>query len=186
MIKINNQLISSDIIEKKFICDFERCKGTCCIHGDSGAPLENNEIKIIEKIYPKIKPYLRKEGIKAVEQQGKYSVDMDSGQVTPLINGRECAYTFFEDGITKCAIERAYFDKKIKFRKPISCHLYPIRIQIHKDFEALNYDIWGICKAARDLGAKLNVPVYKFLKEPLIRKYGESWYKQLINASTKR
>jgi len=179
MIQIGRALLSLDVIEKHFVCDLEQCKGICCIEGDSGAPLTEEETDILKQIYPQVKPYMTQEGIAAVEEQGHYVLDIDDDLVTPLVNNRECAYVIYKDGITLCAIEKAYFDQKIDFRKPISCHLYPIRITEYTELDAVNYDKQSICKQACVLGKKLHVPVYKFLREPLIRKYGEEWYKEL-------
>lgn len=180
MIAIDNTLVSEDLFEKKFVCDLNACKGACCVEGDSGAPLEQDEAQILEEIFEYIKPYMRPEGIAAVEEQGKYIVDVDGDLVTPLVKGKECAYVCFdENNIAYCAIEKAYKDSKIKFQKPISCHLYPVRITNYKEYDAVNYHAWDICKPACKCGSKLNIPVYKFVKAALIRKYGEDWYKQL-------
>lgn len=180
MIQIGDKLVSLDIIEEKFVCDLESCKGECCVSGDSGAPLELHELEEIEKAYPVVKQYLQPEAVQSIEKYGFYLKDADGDLVTPLVNGnRECAYTIFEDGIAKCSFEKAFFEGKITFRKPVSCHLYPIRIQKLKNYEAVNYDRWDICSAACTLGKKLQVPVYKFLKDALIRKYGETWYQEL-------
>jgi hypothetical protein len=181
MIAIGETLVSEDVIEKKFVCDLTACKGACCVKGDYGAPLEEAELEVFDKIYPKVKKYMTEYGIKAVEKQGKY-LKYETGEwVTPLIKGRECAYTYFDDdGTAKCAIEKAYLEGKVDYKKPISCHLYPIRINVQRNkLEAVNYDRWSICKPACKLGESLKVPVYKFLKEPLIRKYGKDWYKAL-------
>ncbi|MEA3317788.1 MAG: DUF3109 family protein [Bacteroidota bacterium] len=179
MIQIDDKIVSLEVIEEKFVCDIPVCKGMCCVYGDSGAPLEDGEEKEIERIYSKFKPYLRKESIKEIEKQGFSLVDSDGDLVTPLINKEECVYAYFENGIAKCAIETAYFDKKVKFRKPISCQLYPIRTKKIGEYEAINFHSWDVCKPAFKLGREKNVPVYKFLKEPLIRKYGKKWYADL-------
>ncbi|HYF67924.1 MAG TPA: DUF3109 family protein [Ohtaekwangia sp.] len=180
MIKVGEVLVSDDVRDKEFVCNLEKCKGACCVEGDYGAPLEENELPILEEIYPIVKPYLSPEGIKAIEKQGKHTVDDDGELCTPVIDGRECAYAMYDTkGILKCGIEQAYLDGKITWKKPISCHLYPIRITSKKNFEALNYHKWHICSPACALGKELQVPVYKFLKTPLIRKYGEQWYSEL-------
>ena len=181
MMKIGEVLVSDDIREKEFVCNLEKCKGACCVEGDYGAPLEDEELEILRKIYPKIKSYLTKEGIRAIEEQGPYVLDPDGDYSTPVIGGRECAYARYDDkGILKCGIEDAYNDGKIKFKKPISCHLYPIRITQKKGFEAVNYHKWSVCSPACALGKELQVPLYKFLKDPLIRKYGQAWYDELV------
>ena len=185
MIAIGETLISVEVIEKKFVCDLNACKGACCVKGDYGAPLEEAELEMVDKIYAKVKPYMTEAGIAAVEKQGKY-LKYETGEwVTPLVRGKECAYTYFDDdGTAKCAMEKAYLEGKITFKKPISCHLYPIRINMQRNqLEAVNYDRWSICKPACKLGDQLQVPVYKFLKEPLIRKYGKKWYSALEKAA---
>ena len=180
MIAIANTLISEDVIEKQFVCDLNSCKGACCVKGDFGAPLEEDELPVLDAIFEKVKPYLREEGIEAIEKQGKYLLYEKKEWVTPLVKGKECAYTVFENNIARCGIEKAFYDGKIDFQKPVSCHLYPIRITKQRNgMEALNYDRWSVCKPACKLGASLQVPVFKFLKESLIRKYGGDWYKQL-------
>ena len=182
MIQIDDKVVSSEILQKKFCCDIVQCKGLCCVHGSSGAPLSAEEAIILEEILPKVKPYMVKAGIEAVEKQGTSVTDSDSDLVTPLIDGKECAYVVFQDGIAICAIEKAWFDKKVDFRKPISCHLYPIRVKDYETFTALNYDVWDVCAPARKLGENNELPVYKFLKEAIIRAYGEEFYEQLEDA----
>jgi len=180
MIQLKNTLVSNDILEKKFVCDLQACQGICCVEGDSGAPLEKEELHILEETFENIKPFLRPEGIKAIESQGVYIVDEDGDYVTPLVDGKECAYTVFdENGTAACGIEKAWEAGKIDFRKPISCHLYPVRLTEYTGFTAVNYHRWDICSAACALGEKLNVPVYRFLREPLIRKFGQEWYDEL-------
>lgn len=181
MIAIKDTIISEDILEKEFVCNLSACKGACCIEGDSGAPVEKGEAEIMQKEFDNIKTYLRPEGIAAIEQQGTVIVDEEDGElVTPLVNNAECAYVIFDEkGITKCGIEKAWEEGKTNFRKPVSCHLYPIRITKYSSYDAVNYHKWPICSAACDLGAQLKVPVYKFTKDSLIRKYGDDWYKEL-------
>jgi len=180
MLQIGNKVVSLELLEEKFICDLDQCKGQCCVDGESGAPLEEGEKELIEKNYPVFKKYLRKESIKSIEKQGFTVVDRDGETVTPLLDGEECVYAIFENGIAKCAIEKAYFDKKITFRKPISCHLYPIRLKnLYDNIEAVNYHKWSVCEPARELGCKKNVIVYKFLKDALVRRYGLDWYNEL-------
>lgn len=179
MLQIGDCVLSFDILNVNFACDLKKCKGACCVHGDSGAPLEASEVKILEELFPKVREYMRPEGIKAVETQGTSVIDRDGDNVTPLVNGQECAYVIFEEGIAKCSIEKAYQSKAISFRKPVSCHLYPIRITKYSTFEALNYHKWDICKPALKLGAKLNTPLYLYVEESLTRHYGKEWYEQL-------
>lgn len=179
MIDIDNKVVAFDVLKKKFCCDIPVCKGICCVHGDSGAPLDVDELEVFDKNIDAIKPYMTEEGIAAIEKDGLYYKDTDGDWVTMLIDGAECAYTVVEDGIVKCAIENAFYDGKLDYKKPISCHLYPIRITKYKSFDAVNYDVWDICKDAVFFGEKHGVKVYKFLKEPLIRKYGKEWYEKL-------
>jgi hypothetical protein len=179
MIAIDDTIVSEHLLEKKFVCALTICKGECCVAGDAGAPLDKEEIEILKSILDDVKPYIPKDGIKAIAKQGVYVIDADGDYTTPLVKGARCAFVYFEDTIAKCAIEKAYMEGKITWKKPISCHLYPVRITQYKDYDAVNYHKWEICKPACNCGNKLNVPVYKFLREPLIRKYGENWYKQL-------
>ena len=180
MIAIDNTLVSEELLEKKFVCDLTACKGACCVEGESGAPLEAEETGILEEEFENIKPFLRPEGIAAINKQGKYIVDIDGDFVTPLVRGAECAYaTFDERGIAKCGIEQAFNAGKTHFKKPVSCHLYPIRITKLPDAEALNYHYWPVCDPARSCGARLDVKVYRFLKEAIIRKYGEEYFEKL-------
>lgn len=183
MMKVGEILVSDDIREREFVCNLDKCKGACCVEGDYGAPLDEDELEILKEIYPKVKPYLSPEGIREIEKQGTHTTDCDGDLVTPVIDGRECVYAIYDKkGILKCGIEEAYNDGKVKWKKPISCHLYPIRITKKKEFEALNYHKWHICSPACVLGKELQVPVYQFLKVPLIRKYGEAWYDDLLAA----
>ena len=184
MIQIDDKLISEELFSEEFVCNLAKCKGICCVEGDAGAPLDEDETKILDEIYPKIKPYLRPEGIQAIEEQGIYTLDFEGDLVTPLVNNAECAYVIFDEkGYTKCAIEKAYEDGVIDWQKPISCHLYPIRITEYSNFSAINYHEWDICSDACTLGKELGVKVYQFLKKPLIRKYGEEFYQTLSEAA---
>lgn len=184
MIQIDDKLISEDLFSEEFVCNLAKCKGICCVEGDAGAPLDEDETHILDEIYPKIKPYLRPEGIQAIEEQGTYTLDFEGDLVTPLVNNAECAYVIFDEkGNTKCAIEKAYEDGVIDWQKPISCHLYPIRITEYSNFSAINYHEWDICSDACTLGKELGVKVYQFLKKPLIRKYGEDFYQTLSEAA---
>ena len=184
MLKIDHTIISLDLLDQKFVCNVSKCKGACCRYGDSGAPLEGGEGEKIKKNFKKIKSFLRKEGILAIEAQGVFIKDDDGDLVTPLIDGKECAYTYMEDGIYRCGIEKAWLQKKIKFRKPLSCHLFPVRIKKYPEFEAVNYEKWAICQPARVLGHRENIPVYKFLKDALVRAYGKKWYRKLEKAAS--
>lgn len=180
LIEIKDKVVSTEIFSRKFVCDLNACKGACCIEGDAGAPLSENEVKIIEDDLEAIKPYMREEGIAVVEKEGVSYLDRDDEPVTTLVNGKECAFVYFDDnGTTKCSIEQAHLEGKTNFKKPISCHLYPIRVKRFNDLTALAYNEWDICKPACACGEKLNVPVFRFLKEPLIRAFDEAFYKEL-------
>lgn len=181
LVEIDDKLVSTQIFENKFVCDLNACKGACCVEGDAGAPLTFEEVDQMEEDLEVYLPYMRKEGIEAVEKTGVFYLDQDGEPVTTLVNGAECAFVYFdENGITKCAIEKAYLEGKTTFKKPISCHLYPIRVKKFNDYEALNYDEWPICKPACACGEALDVPVFKFLKEPIIRAWGEKFYDELL------
>ncbi|MEZ4948861.1 MAG: DUF3109 family protein [Saprospiraceae bacterium] len=183
MFVVQGKLISDDVVKEAFVCDLHACKGACCWEGDYGAPLEKEELEVLDSIQHILKPYLTEKGKKAIEEQGAYVLEEDEEQyATTLVDNGPCAYMIYDEkGIAKCGIEQAWLDGKTDFKKPISCHLYPIRIRKNEvvSFEALNYDRWDICKAACTLGEKLQVPVYKFLKDALIRKYGEAFFEEL-------
>ena len=185
MIVIDNILISEDVVEKRFVCDLGKCKGGCCEDGDAGAPLENKELKLVVKYFDKIKPYLTPASIAEIEKKGFYQRDHEFGWVTPTLpsDNEICVYARREnDGMIKCAFEQAYLKGLISWRKPISCHLYPIIAKkgVHGDYDRVNYEPREVmCRPACNLGEQLQVPVYKFLKEPLIRKYGEEFYQTL-------
>lgn len=183
MLQIQKALVSLDVVEKKFCCDLAACKGICCVEGDSGAPLTEEEVDQVENEYPNFVEYMRPEGIAEVEKQGNWVVDVENDQVTPLVNQKECAYVIFEDGVAKCAIEKAFFEGKTSFRKPVSCHLYPIRIKKYEHFTAVNYDVWDICKPALDLGKRNGSFVFEFVKDGLIRYFGQAWYDELVMAA---
>ena len=180
MIEIDDKLISDDLFSKQFVCDLQKCKGVCCVEGDTGAPLTKKEVENIEKNLDVIKPEMRKEGLKAIEDNGIFYLDDDGEQVTTLVNGKECAFVFFdENNVAKCSIESAFLKNKLEFRKPISCHLYPIRVKKYNNFQAINIDNWHVCKSACECGTKLNVPTFKFLKQAIVRMWGDEFYQDL-------
>ncbi len=186
MFQLGKTIVSEDIIEKDFVCNLSACKGACCIDGDAGAPLENEELKILDEIFLKVEPFLRQEGIEAIKEQGIYTTNDKGEHETPLIDGADCAYVIFDDNnVALCAIEEAYNQGEIVFKKPVSCHLYPVRIQNYSEFAAVNYHHWQICDDACALGKELQVPVYKFVKQALVRKFGEDWYKDLEEVANK-
>ena len=183
MIQIDEYLISLDLLDKKFICDLPACLGNCCRYGDSGAPLTKEEVRILEEIKDEVDPYLRPSGREAVVEKGTSQKDFEGEDVTPLIGTEECAYTIIEGNVFMCAIEKAWADGRISFRKPISCNLFPVRLKPYAGFTAVNYEEWSICIAARDRGRREEVYVYKFLKEPLIRALGEEVYEKICIAA---
>ncbi len=186
MIEHRGTLVSEELFERRFVCDLTACKGACCVQGESGAPLEADEAVLLKKLWPKIKPFIPEKGRQAVAEQGTSVVDTDGDLVTPLVGEeQECAYTVFDEkGVALCGVEKAWKAGAIPFRKPISCHLYPIRITKMKFHDGLNYHEWPICKPACKCGAKLDVPVFRFLKDSLIRHYGETWYSELEEIHT--
>jgi hypothetical protein len=180
MILIDDTVISEDISDEFFVCDLAKCKGACCVEGDLGAPLEEEELLILDRIQNDIKPFLSEKGLLEIAKSGNWVKDEDGDFSTPIIQGRECAYAIYDDkGYLKCGIEQAYFAGKTDFRKPISCHLYPIRIAKLAEYQSVNYERWSICSDACSHGKELGVPVYQFLKDPLIRKFGTKWYTEL-------
>lgn len=180
MFQLGKTIVSEDLIEKDFVCNLSACKGECCIAGEAGAPVTKEETQVLADIWPKVMPYLRPEGVRAIEQQGTHIVTALGELETPLVGGKECAYVTFRDGgVASCGIEDAYHAGAISFRKPISCHLYPVRVQEYNEFSAVNYHKWPICNDACTLGAELKVPVYKFVKDALVRKFGSNWYAEL-------
>lgn len=180
MIQIGSTLVSEDLLEKQFTCNLNACKGECCVKGDAGAPVTGKEREILSDIFPVLKKYLRKEGIAAIEKDGVCTTNDAGEHETTLVEGKECAYVIFdEEGTAFCGIEKAYNERAVTFQKPISCHLYPVRIQDYSEFSAVNYHHWPICEAACTLGESLKMPVYRFVKEALIRRFGKDWYREL-------
>ncbi|HOY32707.1 MAG TPA: DUF3109 family protein [Bacteroidales bacterium] len=183
MLIIENSLIADELAECMFCCDCHICKGACCVEGDAGAPLEEEEIEIISSSINEIYRVMTPDGIAAIEKHGIYVFDVEGKKVTPLVNGRECAFLVYKNDVAYCAIEIAYKKRKTRFQKPISCHLYPLRIIDYKDFFAVNYHEWHICKPALEKGEKEGIYMYEFLKAPLVRKFGKSWYEELVKIS---
>ncbi len=181
MIAIDNVLISDDVVEAQFVCDLHKCKGGCCEDGDAGAPLEKEELERLNENFEAVKPYLTPEGLAAIQQQGKYVYDREFGWVTPTVDGGICAYGFRDKhGIIKCGLEAAYNEGKTDWKKPISCHLYPIKINQSGQYTMVNYEPREtMCKPGCALGKKLKMPVYQFLKEAIIRKFGAEFFNAL-------
>ncbi|MFT3992700.1 MAG: DUF3109 family protein [Dysgonomonas sp.] len=180
MFQIDDTIIALDVVEENFLCDLSACKGECCVEGDSGAPLEDEEVKIIEDLLPHVWNDLSPQAQELIKKEGVAYKDTDGEMVTSIVHGKDCVFTYYDEkGICKCAIEKAYKEGKTDFYKPISCHLYPIRLQRYKEFTAVNYHRWRVCKAAVALGNSKGLKIYQFLKGPLIRRFGEDWYQEL-------
>ncbi len=180
LIEIEDKIVSSDLFTEKFVCDLTACKGACCIEGDAGAPLKMEEIDKLEEIFEEVKPYMNEEGVQTVEKSGVFYMDLDNEPVTTLVSSGACAFANKDEkGTLYCSIEKAYLDQKIDFQKPISCALFPVRVKEYTSFTALNYEQIDLCKPACDCGSKLNVPLYKFLKKPLQRAFGEDFFTDL-------
>lgn len=180
MFQIGKTIVSEEILENDFVCNLNACKGACCVGGEYGAPLEDSETDKLVNIFEEVKPFLRPEGIKAIEEQGAFVEGEDGEWETPLVDNNECAYVIFSDsGVAKCGIEAAYEAGATKWKKPVSCHLYPVRTREYSEFTAVNYHKWEICDPACSLGKELKVPIYKFVKDALIRKFGKAWYREL-------
>ena len=184
MIQIDDKIVSIDLLRVRFACDIAQCRGECCVQGNAGAPLDDPEREILEKEYPNYRPYMKPVGIEAVEEHGFAVLDGDGDLTTPLINGAECAYAIESGGATWCAVEKAWVEGKTPFRKPISCHLYPIReVKFSNGTVGLQYHRWSVCRAAELLGGRRDKPLYEALRDPIVRRYGEEFYEQLAAAA---
>lgn len=181
MLSVENNLVSDDLVLVKFVCDLKKCHGACCVEGDAGAPLDEGEISILEDCLDEVKPYMNAAGLTEVGRIGVFDYDVNGCFVTPLVNDKECAFVIFENETAFCAIEKAYNAGRIKFQKPVSCHLYPVRIRKSRNDEVVNYHEWHVCRYALINGRRLDVPLYIFLKDPLMRKYGRKWYTNLVD-----
>lgn len=181
LLELDDKILSIDILNEKFTCNLDKCKGACCVEGTDGAPLEEKEVQKIEEILPKVQKYMRPEAIEYVDEMGVSYLDWENEPVTQIINGKECVFVYFDEkGIAKCAIEKGYEEGEYDFKKPVSCHLYPIRIKKYEKFTALNYHQWDICEDARTFGQETELSVFEFLKDPIIQRFGESFYEELI------
>jgi len=180
MFQIEDTLVSLDLIERYFLCDMSVCKGKCCVEGEAGAPLEKEEFEILKGILPEVWDDLSQKAQKVIEKQGIAYLDIGGDMVTSIVNGKDCVFTSYaSNGTCRCAIEKAFHEKRIDFCKPISCHLYPVRVTQYNTYQAVNYHKWKVCRSAEILGKNEQIPVYRFLREPLIRKFGEKWYDML-------
>ena len=180
MIEVGKAIVTVDLFREYFLCDLNQCRGACCIEGDSGAPVTEEEAAFLKSEFHHFAPFLPEGHLREITLWGHSLIDRDGDLVTPLVNNRQCAYSFYDhDGILKCAIEKAWSEGRTSFRKPVSCHLFPVRISEYRHFDAVNYQKIDICKPGRECGRINKVILYQFLKEPLIRKYGEAWYHEL-------
>jgi uncharacterized protein YifE (UPF0438 family) len=179
VVQIEDKIVSLDVFEKQFCCDLSVCKGACCVAGDSGAPLEADEILAIEDALPSISKLLTDKSKEVIKNSGVAIVDLDGDLVTPLINNKECVFVIFNNGIAECAIEKSWEKGECIIQKPVSCHLYPIRLTKYNKFTAVNFHEWNICKPALINGKKSGMPLSEFAKDSLIRKFGKEWYRQL-------
>lgn len=184
MIEIGDKIVSMDVFEVLFACDYEQCKGICCVEGDSGAPLEPGEAEMLRKYLPEVEHLLSSRAREVIAQQGVSYIDEEGDEVTSIVGGKDCVFTTYDErGNCLCAYEKMYYEGKIDWIKPISCQLYPIRLTKYKDFTAVNYHKWNVCKCALKRGRKEGIPVYQFLKGPLVRAFGQKWYDQLEEAA---
>ena len=186
MFQLGKTIVSEEILEKEFVCNLNACKGACCVEGEAGAPLEEQELDELRDNFEKIRPYLEEKGLQAIKEQGLFTSNELGEHETPLIEGKDCAYVIYDErNHALCGIEEAYNQGAVQFKKPISCHLYPIRIRQYSEFAAINYHKWEICDDACTLGKELQVPIYQFVKQALIRKFGEKWYHELEEVAVK-
>lgn len=184
MLQIGDALVSLDVVERHFVCNLNACRGACCVEGDAGAPITEEEYRQLQELLPQLLDDLTPAAREVIARQGVAYVDEEGDLVTSIVGGKDCVFTCYgENGRCMCAIEKAFREGRIAFYKPLSCHLYPIRITRYPAFTAVNYHRWKICKAAEVLGRKEGVRVYRFLREPLIRCFGEAWYDELAHTA---
>lgn len=184
MLEIQDKIVSLDVLDVMFACDYQQCKGICCIEGDSGAPLEEGETEMLRKYLPEVRPLLSPRALEIIEAQGVSYIDEEGDEVTSIVDGKDCVFTTYDaDGNCLCAYEKMYYEGKIDWIKPLSCQLYPIRLTRYKDFTAVNYHKWSVCRPALKRGRREGVRVYEFLKAPLVRAFGTEWYAQLQEAA---
>ena len=184
LIEIEGRIVVTDILTERFCCDLAACRGMCCVEGNAGAPLDEEELPVLAAEYAGFSPYMTEAGRREVERQGFSVIDAEGDHTTPLIGDADCAYAIREGGVTLCAIEKAWREGKSAFRKPVSCHLYPIRVTRFRDgSEGLNYHRWDVCSSARRCGERTGVRVYESLREPIIRKFGAEFSEELEAAA---
>ncbi|MDO4707155.1 MAG: DUF3109 family protein [Porphyromonadaceae bacterium] len=184
MIEIGDKIVSRDIFEVMFACDYAVCKGICCVEGDSGAPVTPNEVDLLERHLPKVRHLLSPQALKVLDEQGVSYVDEEGDLVTSIVNGKDCAFTTYDDeGNCLCAYEKMYYAGEIDWIKPLSCQLYPIRLTHYPSFTAVNYHKWSVCRAALKKGKREGLPIYKFLERPLRYAFGDEWYVELEEAA---
>lgn len=180
MLQIKDALVTLDVVERFFCCDLDKCLGECCIDGDAGAPITSEEKQILQDILPEVWDDLLPAAKAVIEEQGVSYTDPEGEEVTQIVDGKNCVFSYYgAGGMCLCAIEKAYREGRIGFYKPISCHLCPLRLKVYDGFTAVNYHRWKICKCAEVLGRAKGIRVYEFLKEPLIRRFGQEWYSEL-------
>jgi len=185
IVQIQDTLVSESVLQEVFACDLSQCQGACCVAGEAGAPLEEDEVTFLKNSWSLIKPFIPESGQQAIARQGTAVAGFDGEWETPLVAGKECAYTVFDAlGSAHCGIEIAYKKGVISQNKPISCHLYPVRLKKYQDFTAVNYHQWSVCSAACVRGAQQKINVYEFVKDALIRKFGATWYQELVLAAS--
>lgn len=184
MIDIDGKIVSLDVLDVFFACDYEACRGICCVEGDSGAPLAPGEAEALRRLLPEVRHLLSPRALAVIEELGVSYLDEDGDEVTSIVDGRDCVFTTYDEaGRCQCAYERVYYEGKTDWIKPLSCHLYPIRLSHYPDFTAVNYHKWQVCRPALKRGQREGLRVYQFLKEPLIRAFGAAWYRQLEEAA---
>ena len=186
MFVVQDVLVSDRIVDAPFACNLGACHGACCVQGDSGAPLEEDELRRVEEALPRVKKYLRPEALSVIDESGVWEERKDGGHATTCVDGAECVFVTYEGPVAKCALQRAYHEGRISFPKPISCHLFPVRVERYGDHEALNYEEIALCVSARGNGRRQGMQLAEFLREPLIRKYGEQWYDEFLTACKER
>jgi hypothetical protein len=181
VLQIQDTLVSLDLVERFFCCDLDKCLGQCCIEGDAGAPVTEAEVEKIKEILPEVWDDLLPSARREIEENGVSYVDSEGDLVTGIVEGRNCVFTTYgTGGMCHCAIEKAYREGRIDFCKPVSCHLYPVRIKEYEKFTAVNLHRWKICHCAEVLGRKLGLRAYRFLEGPLVRRFGREWYDELV------